>query len=105
MDQESIRRTKDYNSSSSYDVLWQQGSYKHPHNPIHHNRTKHVEVDQHFIREKIEQGEICMTYVSSKSQIADVLTKGIPREDFEDNVDKLGIIDIYIPTWRGVLKS
>ena len=39
-----------------------------------------------------------MTYVPSKSQIADVLTKGIPREDFEDNVDKLGITDNYIPT-------
>ena len=37
------------------------------HNPVHHDRTKHVEVDQHFIKEKIEQGEICMTYVPSKS--------------------------------------
>ena len=36
-----------------------------------------------------------MTYVPSKSQIADVLTKGIPREDFENYVDKLGMIDIY----------
>ena len=68
------------------------------HNPIHHDQTKHVEVDRHFIKEKIEQGEICMTSVSSKSQIADVLTKGIPREDIENYVDKLGMIDIYAPT-------
>ena len=54
--------------------------------------------DHHFIKEKIEQGEICMTYVPSKSQIADVLTKGISREDFENNMDKLGMIDIYAPT-------
>ncbi|RVW85752.1 Retrovirus-related Pol polyprotein from transposon TNT 1-94 [Vitis vinifera] len=33
------------------------------HNLVHHDRTKHVEVDRHFIKEKIEQGEICMTYV------------------------------------------
>ena len=75
------------------------------HNPIHHDQTKHVEVDRHFIKEKIEQGEICMTSVSSKSQIADVLTKGIPREDIENYVDKLGMIDIYAPTWGGVLES
>ena len=61
--------------------------------------------DRHFIKEKIEQGEICMTYVPSKSQIADVLTKGIPREDIENYVDKLGMIDIYAPTWGGVLES
>ena len=46
-----------------------------------------------------------MTYVPSKSQIADVLTKGIPREDFENYVDKLSMIDIYAPTWGGVLES
>ena len=31
------------------------------HNPIHHARTKHVEVDKHFIQEKIDEGTICMT--------------------------------------------
>ena len=55
-------------------------------------------MDRHFIKEKIEQGEICMTYVPSKSQIADVLTKGILTEDFENKVDKLGMIDFYVPT-------
>ena len=34
-----------------------------PHNPMHHDRTKHVEVDGHFIKEKIEKSIICMSYI------------------------------------------
>ncbi|PON66810.1 Ribonuclease H-like domain containing protein, partial [Trema orientale] len=67
------------------------------HNPVHRDRTKHVEVDRHFIKEKIESGVICMTYVPTKQQVADVLTKGLPRQLFEDMIDKLGMINIYSP--------
>ena len=37
------------------------------HNPIHHDRTKHVEVDRYFIKEKIEGGTITMTYIPRHS--------------------------------------
>lgn len=47
------------------------------HNPVHHDRTKHVEVDRHFIKEKIEDGVICMTYVPITIEDVDVLTKGL----------------------------
>ena len=67
------------------------------HNPVHHDRTKHVKVDRHFIKEKIEGGVINMIYVPSTQQVADVLTKGLPRKQFEDLVDKLGMINIYSP--------
>ncbi|PON86228.1 hypothetical protein TorRG33x02_179470 [Trema orientale] len=67
------------------------------HNPVHHDRTKHVEVDKHFIKEKIESGIICMSYVPTKQHVADVLTKGLPRQNFEDMLDKLGMINIYSP--------
>lgn len=54
------------------------------HNPVHHDRTKYVEVDRHFIKEKINNGTvICMTYLPSQQQIADILTKSLPRPKFE----------------------
>lgn len=67
------------------------------HNPVHHDRTKHVEVDRHFIKEKIEDGVICMTYVTTAEQVADVLTKGLMRPAFEKLIDKLGLTNVYSP--------
>ena len=67
------------------------------HNPVQHDRTKHVEIDRHFIKEKIENGLVCMTYISSREQLADVLTKGLPGQQFQEFVGKLGMEDIYEP--------
>ena len=54
------------------------------HNTVLHDITKHVEVDKHFIKEKLEAGLICMPYVSTTKQIANVLTKGLPKKKFDD---------------------
>ena len=68
------------------------------HNPVQHDRTKHVEVDRHFIKEKIEIGTICVTYTPTKEQTVDVFTKGLSRQDFNDLICKLDMINIYDPT-------
>ena len=47
------------------------------HNPVQHDRTKHVEVDRHFIKKKLERGLIFMPYVPTGKQLAYILTKGL----------------------------
>ena len=75
------------------------------HNPVQHDRTKHIEVDKHFIKEKIEKWTICMTYIPTREQLADIFTKGLQKSSFEDFIYKLNMINIYDPTWGEVWKS
>jgi len=68
------------------------------HNPVQHDRTKHVEIDRHFIKEKLDQKIICFPFVNYANQLADVLTKAVSNKDFYHMIGKLGMIDIYAPT-------
>ena len=68
------------------------------HNPYQHNRTKHVEVDKHFIKEKIETKKNVTPFVSTKHQLANVFTKGFINIMFNPIIDKLGMHNIYAPT-------
>ncbi|KAK3012421.1 hypothetical protein RJ639_010652 [Escallonia herrerae] len=72
-----------------------QASINIAKNPVHHDRTKHVEIDRHFIREKIEGGIIQMVYIPSSHQTADILTKALPKVNFDNLNSKLGMINIY----------
>ena len=67
------------------------------HNPVHHDRTKHVEVDRHFIKEKIEDKTVVITYIPTTDQTADILTKALFKPSFEKLVDKLGMYNLYSP--------
>ena len=67
------------------------------HNPVQHDRTKHVEVDRHFIKEKLNLGLICTPYVSTHDQVADVLTKGVNKISLQTMLCKLGMLDIFVP--------
>ncbi|GAA0139375.1 transmembrane signal receptor [Lithospermum erythrorhizon] len=60
-------------------------------NPVQHQRTKHVELDIHFVREKIALGHVRVLHVPSRYQIADIFTKGLPSVGFTDFRDSLSI--------------
>lgn len=53
-------------------------------NPVQHQRTKHIEMDIHFVREKVARGQVRVLHVPSRYQIADIFTKGLPRVLFDD---------------------
>ncbi|XP_056692048.1 uncharacterized mitochondrial protein AtMg00810-like [Spinacia oleracea] len=60
-------------------------------NPVQHQRTKHIEMDILFVREKVARGQVRVLHVPSRHQIADIITKGLPLVLFEDFRDSLSV--------------
>lgn len=67
-------------------------------NPVQHDHTKHVEVDRHFIKKNLDQKIVQFPFVKSESQLVDVLTIDVSAKVFHGAIDKLDMIDIYVPT-------
>lgn len=74
----------DLGESFEYVTLYvdNQSAIKLINNPVYHKRTKHIDVKYNFIREKVELGIIQINYISSKDQLADILTKSLPTQAF-----------------------
>jgi hypothetical protein len=72
-------------------------------NPVHHDKSKHIAMRHHFLREKVEDGSIDLSDVPSASNIADLLTKSLPADTFTRLCELLGVI--RLPMHGGVSES
>ncbi|GJU88641.1 hypothetical protein Tco_1301064 [Tanacetum coccineum] len=60
-------------------------------NNVQHSRSKHIDIQHHFIREQVEKGVVELYFVTTDYQLADIFTKALPRERFEFLLPRLGM--------------
>ena len=85
-------RTTIYCNNLSIQLAW---------NPIFHARTKHIEVHYHFVRECLLTGEIELVYVPTDQETADIFTKPLGLDKFQQFSIVLGLQHIDVPNFRG----
>ena len=67
-------------------------------NPVQHDRTKHIEIDRFFIKEKLDNIILKLSHVSTEHQVAYCLTKGLGPVSLSRLCDKVGLVDIFRPS-------
>ena len=63
-------------------------------NPVHHDRSKHIDTKFHFIRDCIEEGQIDVDHVRTEEQLADILTKALGYVRFNKLRRLLGVVKV-----------
>jgi hypothetical protein len=70
-----------------------QSGIKLSENPVFHDRSKHIDIWYHFIRDCVQRGAIQLQYVPTNEQVADILTKALMKGKFVYFEDKMGIVE------------
>ena len=65
------------------------------HNLVQYYRTKHIKIDKHFIKGKLDEDIICTPFVKTGEQLTDILTKGVSHRGFHTILSMLVICDIF----------
>ena len=74
-------------------------------NPVQHSKTKHIRVRYHFIKEHVEEGTVELFFVKTEYQLADLFTKALPKERFEDLVRRIGMRSLTPEELERLLES
>jgi hypothetical protein len=63
-------------------------------NPVFHERSKHIDLRYHFIRNCLVEGTVSATYINTVDQLADILTKALGRVKFQELRARIGMVQI-----------
>jgi hypothetical protein len=69
-------------------------------NPIEHNRTKHIDIQYHFLRDHQQKGDIKIAYVNTQNQLVDIFTKPLDEKTFSKLRNELNILDSRSFDWN-----
>ncbi|GJU30682.1 retrovirus-related pol polyprotein from transposon TNT 1-94 [Tanacetum coccineum] len=78
-------------ASKNKSWLWHRRAIALSCNNVQHSRSKHIDIRHHFIREQVKNGVVELYFVETNYQLADILTKALPRERFEFLLPRLGM--------------
>ena len=67
-------------------------------NPVFHDKSKHIEIKYHYIRDMVQRGAVKLQYVAMEEHIVDLLMNPLSRVNFEYFKEKLGVLQIEVPS-------
>jgi len=90
----------DFHISTPHAVIYcdNQATIQIAANPSHHEHTKHMDIDLHFVREHVEKGTIKLNHIRKHHQLANCFIKSLPITSFLSILSKMGIENIFLPS-------